>query len=427
MTLRNELSIRTGERDGFGPRTVLLIDGTPLDELDSACILEALDPEVLLPPHSAALIPLPAPHLAFVHNRVWMQIRADGPDVVWEPAPADGTAGIQDPSSDHRRFRTIRSTWRFERDQYLDAVMSAAGPWPWENHARVLARYLDRMHERHTTKPRLIYGARLMGAREEEGAIRFEVELGPPRTSLWPLIRVADDDTIESILRRLRSDALVRPDRPRAPARPTRRSWTAAEDDDPRPADRELNQSRRDMRFTVMDAAPAGGLELMDAWRSTFFANNADVLSFDVDGDDTAAWFWTRSLFDEYQLATCLLFSEAINRVRPELAAGPHEWWRVRPPSGNVGFVDTGSADLAGQIAGKMRSIPYSWETGALPEQLGVTVQDAVIGERTEDFSVAVSLAAWSGWFINSHWNASWLIVDRMRQRVHLICTTAAD
>ncbi|MGH3266995.1 MAG: hypothetical protein ACRDNS_34005, partial [Trebonia sp.] len=104
----SELRIQTGVADGHAV-TVILIDGVDILDLQRPThrpdrseythgpkeFLPS-DPVELLPPDSAALLPTTAPRHAMIGictcgepgcSSMWLQVRRDGGQVVWEPDP----------------------------------------------------------------------------------------------------------------------------------------------------------------------------------------------------------------------------------------------------------------------------------------------------------------------------------------------------
>lgn len=97
---------------------------------------EGLDPERLLPPLSYALLPTRRPRRVIVGacscgetgcGSLSMSLRRAGNEVVWE-------------ALESARDETLRREYRFDLEQYLDAVDAAADDRPGEGRGRRIAR-----------------------------------------------------------------------------------------------------------------------------------------------------------------------------------------------------------------------------------------------------------------------------------------------
>jgi hypothetical protein len=152
----NRLQVDTGIVEGR-PATVIAIDSVdvlhlqrPTHHPDGSRYPWApktfipVDPVLLLPPDSSALLPTVTPRQALIGvcecgesgcGSLVLQVRRDGDQVVWEPDP--------DPPR-----HSVDSTWIFQLRQYLDAVdaghLSTAR---WETRPRLLARELRRQRD----------------------------------------------------------------------------------------------------------------------------------------------------------------------------------------------------------------------------------------------------------------------------------------
>lgn len=128
-----DLAIDSGP-NGTRAETHISIDGVDLLELQrpthrpdgsryprGPMIYLPADPEDLLPPDSAALLPSVEPHRAMVgicncgHSdcgSLWLQVRRDRDQVLWEPS--------REPPGGARS--TIDTCYRFDLVPYLDAI-----------------------------------------------------------------------------------------------------------------------------------------------------------------------------------------------------------------------------------------------------------------------------------------------------------------
>lgn len=98
---------------------------------------QGLDPHRLLPPISSVLLPVRAGNVAIIGvcscgetgcGSLSVRLARIGSEVIWEPEP--------DPD-----YETVTRTYRFDLQQYLDAVDDAAGDPPWgEGRGRRVSR-----------------------------------------------------------------------------------------------------------------------------------------------------------------------------------------------------------------------------------------------------------------------------------------------
>ena len=213
------LRIETGLLRGRHPVTTLLVDDVHVLEVERqpgrsmagrTIDLRGLgrDPARLLPPFSRALLPSATPTPLMIgicgcgdadDYSVWVSLRRDAGEVVWEPTPVTENG-----------HHSVRETWRFDLVAYLDAIDAATGPWAWESTARVVARELRELARwslRRDLGPR---GGHLCGAhvhRERglpDSVVVITGEPGGGQSSA--LVHVEPHDTADSVLRRLDDD-----------------------------------------------------------------------------------------------------------------------------------------------------------------------------------------------------------------------------
>lgn len=212
------LRIETGLLDRR-PVTTLLVDGVHVLEVERqpgrsmagrTIDLRGLgrDPADLLPPFSRALLPSAAPTPLMIgicgcgvaeDCSLWVSLRRDGDEVVWEPARV----------TEHGH-RSVRETWRFDLIAYLDAVDAATGPWAWESRARVVARELEDLAAGFLPRGIGPRGGHLRGAYadsdwpEPDAVVVLTDEPGGGRS--FARLPVEPHDTADDVLRRLADD-----------------------------------------------------------------------------------------------------------------------------------------------------------------------------------------------------------------------------
>jgi hypothetical protein len=166
------------------------------------------DPADLLPPFSRALLPstTPTPLMIAICGcgiaddySVWVSLRRDAGEVVWEPTPVTENG-----------HHSVRETWRFDLVAYLDAIDAATGPWVWDTWARVVAQELNdrrRWPEPQDLGPRgghLRAAYEMQDRREPDAVILFSED--PDGGESSAVVPVEPHDTADDVLRRLADD-----------------------------------------------------------------------------------------------------------------------------------------------------------------------------------------------------------------------------
>lgn len=192
------------------PSTRLTINGTDLLSLHrpiggggggQALQFIPPDPAGLLPPDSSALLASTVPSPAMVgicgcgvpgDNSLWVQVRRDGRQVVWEP----------DPTSPHR---TLDTTYRFDLNDYLDSIDTAANAvlaWPGRPRriARELRRQRDSLFSFRLYNPDFYY--RLLDVLP--GADNILITLAAPEGERQYSVAISADLTDDEIIGRLK-------------------------------------------------------------------------------------------------------------------------------------------------------------------------------------------------------------------------------
>ena len=199
-------------------------------------------------------------------------------------------------------------------------------------------------------------------------------------------------------------------------------SWLEADQHAAVPGLGELVASVRDIRFVPGTVGPEL-LALAERLRTLLVDGGVVVTTVQVEADDVAAWFIARNHVSTYGLIEHLLGSDAVADARTPLGV-----YDERAASRT--FTESAALHLDGDLAlalvqgGAYARFEGPW-AGA--KRIAHTVCQELFGDRFEDVRVDRSDAAWSQWFHEVAWDHSWVVTDRRRQRMTLICLTDTD
>ena len=146
-----------------------------------------------------------------------------------------------------------------------------------------------------------------------------------------------------------------------------------------------------------------------------------------VDVADSAAWFRTGALIYEHETFRNLFTSEAAMHALPEVLVGSI-FPSGEPPAFDL--VTSGPLMLEGELAGLLsRGGAYVRFAGTDSEakRLAADAARDLLQDRYEDFRVYFSYAAWSSWFDDIAWDATWVLVDDVNREVTILVTTDTD
>lgn len=198
--LLSELEVRTGVLDGRA-RTFLVIDGVDVLDLqqpvlrpdgsrypDGPKVYLPADPDSLLPPDSAILLPAEHPKHAMIGvcdcgepgcGSLWLQVRREGDTVCWEPDP-------------HSPWASIDRTWSFALRPYLDAIDAGQrSTLTWQTRPRRLARELRRRRDS-------LFGFQMINAVTHLPMRLLNAKAWPGQDDI--LIEVASDQGVRQLL-----------------------------------------------------------------------------------------------------------------------------------------------------------------------------------------------------------------------------------
>jgi len=196
----------------------------------------------------------------------------------------------------------------------------------------------------------------------------------------------------------------------------------------PRPGDQAIRSSLAALEFTHARIPVVE--ELLEAFRTQFIHGGAVAARFTITGaDGTYRWFAALDRFDSsqgYDLATRFLASDSFRRALPE----------VDPP-GSVG-----AQRLEGAVFERVRPVEFDGELAAwlleggvlekVPiaaseaKRIGIDAVSELISDRYEAFTIYRTVTSWAHWF-SDLLCATWLIIDRERDVVTVLCVTDSD
>lgn len=145
---------------------------------------------------------------------------------------------------------------------------------------------------------------------------------------------------------------------------------------------------------------------------------------WESDNDD---WFNVNTNLMMHDSFRTLLESNAAQQALPDILVpspfpigSPSEFW---PVAG-------GALRLEGDLAATLAlGGAYRRHSGTDRDakDLARRAERDLIGDRYEDFRLFVSDAPWSPWFFDVAWGQTWILVDRGRTEVTIICATDTD
>jgi hypothetical protein len=196
----------------------------------------------------------------------------------------------------------------------------------------------------------------------------------------------------------------------------------------PRPSDDAIRASIaalefRHTRIPVVE-------ELLDAFRTQYTNGGAVAARFTISGTDEAyRWFADLDRFGPrhgYDLVTCLLTSDSLHHALPDI-----------DPPGSIGaqpledavFEQVHPVEFDGQLAawlldgGVLEKVPIA---ASEAKQIGVAAVTELIDDRYEAFTIYRTTTSWANWF-SDLLCATWVIIDRERDVVTVLCVTDSD
>jgi hypothetical protein len=138
-------------------------------------------------------------------------------------------------------------------------------------------------------------------------------------------------------------------------------------------------------------------------------------------------WFTFTSFLDVDQDVHDLLGSAAARAALADLGL-PDPWPHARPP--RFEWTLDGPLTLDGELAGVLvRGGAYVRfdGTAAQAKALAVAAVDELLQDRFEDVLVWGTSDPWTPWFQGVAWDRTWLVVDRARGEVTVLCVTDTD
>lgn len=166
--------------------------------------------------------------------------------------------------------------------------------------------------------------------------------------------------------------------------------------------------------------------EFQRALAATHVNGGVQVRRFRWEGDK-GDWFNVNTNLTMHETFRTLLESNAARQALPDVLVpspfpigSPPDFW---PVAGGALRLE---GDLATALAlgGAYKRHPG---TDRDAKDLARRAERDLIGDRYEDFRLFASDAPWSPWFFDVAWDQTWILVDRGRAEVTIICATDTD
>jgi len=180
-------------------------------------------------------------------------------------------------------------------------------------------------------------------------------------------------------------------------------------------------------RYEVAEIGGAAFATLLDAIRATRDPGNVLAGRFRaVDVAEPDEWFHTGSVALADTSFRDLLTSDAARGALPGLKV-PDPYPLAAPPrfDGPLSTL-TLDGELAAVLVNGGAYVAFTGTAAEAKRMASAAVYD-LIQDRHEDFRVFRSDDAWSPFFMDIAWDATWFLVDRPRLEVTLLALTDAD
>ena len=164
----------------------------------------------------------------------------------------------------------------------------------------------------------------------------------------------------------------------------------------------------------------------LGALATTRVNGNTFVRRFRWTGDRDDWWVMANNL-QAYETWRRLFESEAARTAMPEVLE-PSPFPSGKPP--NFAMVSGGVLGLDGELAALL-VLGGAYERFSGPHWMAKDIarraEHDLVEDRYEDFSLYHSDEPWSPWFFDVAWDRTWILVDRRKAQVTVICTTDTD
>lgn len=145
-----------------------------------------------------------------------------------------------------------------------------------------------------------------------------------------------------------------------------------------------------------------------------------------VEFSDAAAWFLARGHFDEYEYLRIFFNDPVVRAGLAEMQLPPD----LRKPIKSLHAERSGVLGLDGDLAEVIvEGGAYEAFNGPAcdAKDIASAAVDALTERRYEDFRLESSEVAWTPWFKNVAWDATFVLTDRARCETTVLCITDAD
>jgi hypothetical protein len=201
--------------------------------------------------------------------------------------------------------------------------------------------------------------------------------------------------------------------------------WLKPELDQETPTPEQLQEMWQSLEIEVEPFADGAGRAYLEAICTTHVNGGAVMGQFLVKGNQALQWYASRQSLEEIYFFNQFVCSQKVIAALPML--------KIQKPLRSemeVEFKRNNAFILDGELGFTLfQGGAYEGYSGTALEakQLGKGMCDQLFGDRLDEISVYKTDLAWTDWFHDVAWDASWFIVDRRFCRIWLLCLTDTD
>ncbi len=200
-------------------------------------------------------------------------------------------------------------------------------------------------------------------------------------------------------------------------------NWIDANDEQKIPSFQEQESIWRAIEIVTVNASEVLDTRFIRSLRSCYDNGKVEFFQFDIVGNDHLAWYAARNrwmdiyLFEKFfQLIPVL---DQMKGVLDEVQIGKDTEFKW----GNSYAVDGELARLL-KTGGAYREFG---ESGKMAKEIAQEFCKLLFDERYEEVQVYENHRAWSKWFFNVAWDATFVWIDHRKQRLSILCATDTD